>query len=243
MSEGSTPNKMVTFLSQVPAWLWVTAGTSFVAFTVFLVFLSQQTPDQYAMTQYPPWQHAMSHNELLAYHRALKSGAYQGDELDAKRFLYRQGSSTQLYAQQSNSNTFASGTLDRGSPGRSLTMEQVTGFASRSQPINQHSLQQAQQYIALERNRNGMINTSQVATNIPRGIYVQTASLQSINDAAKLRQSLTDRGFSPFIQEAYVQNRKWYRVRLGPYPTMADAREAALNLQRNQYQAQVIQSK
>lgn len=243
MSEGSTPNKMVAYLSQIPVWLWIATGTSLIAFTVFLIFLSKQNPDQYAMTQYPPWQHAMNHNELLSYHRALKSGAYKGDELLAKRFLYRQGTSNQLYAQQFYSNTSASGSLNKGAPARSLTMEQVTGFASRSQPINQQSFQQAQQYVALERNRQGLINTSQIAREIPRGIYVQTASLQSVNDAAKLRQTLKDRGFSPFIQEAFVKNRKWYRVRLGPYPSMTDARQAAQTLKQNRYPAQVIQSK
>lgn len=243
MSEGSASKRMITFFTQIPIWLWIASGVSFVLFAGFLFFLSQQTPDQYAMTQRPPWQHAMNHNELLAYHRALKSGAYQGDELNAKQFLYRQGTPQQRYAQQLNSNTSRFQALERSTPSQPLTLEQAAGFASREQPINKYSLQEAQRYVALERNQAGMISTSQIASTIPAGIYVQTASLQSVNDAAQLRQQLEQRGFAPFIQEAFVKNSTWFRVRLGPYPSMADAKQAAEALRQSRYAAQVIQSK
>lgn len=243
MSDEAKPNKVIAFLSPVPVWLWVSTSVSVILFGSFLYYLSQQVPDQYAMTRYPPWQHAMNHNELIAYHRAVKAGVYDGDELDAKQFLYRQGSSNQLYASQLNSNTNRPRSLSRGAPGQSLTMDQAMGFASRSQPVNNYSLKQAQQSIALERNRQGLIDTSQVASKIPAGVYVQTASLRSIEDAGKLRHTLKARGFSPFIQEAFVKNQRWYRVRFGPYPTVSDARQAAKELKARRYSAQVVHSK
>ncbi len=237
------PNRAIAFLSQIPNWLWATGLGSLTVFSCFLFYLSQHSPDQYAMTKYPPWQHTMNHKELIAYHRALKAGIYNGEELDAKKFLYRQGTSNQLYAAKHNSTTNHPHVLTRNTPNRSLTMEQALGFASHSKPVNNYSLQQAQHSIALERNKNGMIATSHITSNIPAGIYIQTASLRSMRDAGRLRETLKARGFSPFIQEAFVKNQRWYRVRFGPFPTMSDARQAAKELQAKRYSAQVIHHK
>lgn len=240
MSDAAQPNKVVVFLKLVPMWLWLTTTISLSVFAGFLYYLSQQVPDQYAMTQHPPWQHTMNHSELIAYHRAMKAGLYDGSELEAKNFLYRQGAARQLLAANGTNRPRA---LNRGTPGRSLSFNEASGFASRSEPVNQYSLRHAQQSIAIERNHQGMINTSQVASKIPAGIYVQTASLRSINDADVLRQNLQAKGFTPFIQEAFVKNQRWYRVRFGPYPSVADARRAARDLESRRYSAQVVHAK
>lgn len=246
MSDQAKPLKILALFASLKLlsnWLWAAAGLSFLVFCGFLYFLSLQTPDQYAMTQHPPWQHGMNHNELIAYHRALKTGLYQGEELGAKQFLYRQGSANQLYAQQAYSNTYGPQTLPQTRPERSLTIEDITGFASRSTPVNQYSLQQAQQSVALERDRAGVMNVSEVAATLPAGIYVQTASLRSVDDAAALRRQLESKGFSPFIQEAIVRNQRWYRVRFGPFQSQADATQAAQQLRANRHDAQIIHTK
>mgnify|MGYP001978522446 CR=1 FL=1 len=89
--EGRARNRRIEVVLDVTA-----SASSFVFFTGFLVFISQQAPDQYAMTTVPPWEHNLNPSELIAYHRALKSGAFNGNEIEAKRYLYRQGSSSQL---------------------------------------------------------------------------------------------------------------------------------------------------
>ncbi len=237
----SQSDKVLAYLSQVPAWLWAASASSFVFFTGFLVFISQQAPDQYAMTTVPPWEHNLNPSELIAYHRALKSGAFNGNEIEAKRYLYRQGSSSQLFARQSYSNTRAPETLSRNLPQKPLTIEQITSFASSSQPVNKGSFQQAQEYVANERKRYNSINELRYSTNA-NGIYIQTASLRSPQDANALQAELQRRGYAPFIQEAFVKGSKWYRVRFGPYQSMAEAEQAARNLRANRYTAQVIRT-
>ena len=157
----------------------------------------------------------------------------------ARQYFRQQSTSGQLYAHQ-DSRSQGPQALAKNRPGESLTIEAITGFASRSGPVNQQSLQKAQEYVALERNASGLITTSQIAQTLPKGIYVQTASLRSVEDATRLRQSLQAKGFSPFIQEAFVKRQFWYRVRLGPFPNMASAEQAARQLRSQKYTAQVL---
>jgi len=124
MSDAAKFHKVRSFITSVPGWLWLSSSASVVLFAGFLYYLSLQTPDQYAMTMYPPWQHGMNYKELLAYHRAIKSGAFDGTEFEAKPFLYRQGQSQQVYA-SNESNTYRPSNLPQRSPNQPLSIDDI----------------------------------------------------------------------------------------------------------------------
>ena len=222
------PNKFILLIKQSPTWLWITTIVSTFIFIGFLYFLSQQKPDQYAMTLTPAWQHGMNYPELIAYHRAVKASLFRDEEAEAKEFLYQQKSSQMLA--QSNLQPRA---LNQNSS-RSLTYEEAAGFASATTPPQSDVFSEVQRYARAERNGLGF--------NSNNYHFVQTASLRDKKDAEALRAQLIMKGFDPFIQEAYVNNKLWYRVRLGPFKRVSDARSVARDLKNRKLAAQVIQS-
>jgi len=223
------PNKILLKIKQAPIWLWASTCVALLALVLFLAYLSQQTPDQFAMTNTPPWNHGMDYQQLLAHHRNMKFSGYDEEEAYARGSKYRQGRAEAM----DNYNADYSG-LSANQPGGVLNYNEAAGFARRSTPANADMLSEAQLYAQIERNRYRSQNSD--------GHFVQTASLRSKQDADTLRAQLIMRGFDPFIQAAMVNNQRWYRVRLGPFIRMSDAQAVARELKQANQSAQVIQN-
>lgn len=62
------------------------------------------------------------------------------------------------------------------------------------------------------------------------GFTIQVTSLNSKREANKVLNSLNRSGFDGYISEAFVKGRKWFRVRVGRYATLEEARAAATKL-------------
>ncbi len=56
---------------------------------------------------------------------------------------------------------------------------------------------------------------------------VQVSSWTKQRDADRVVERLKNAGFTPYVVEANVKGRQWYRVRVGRYATQAEARDAA----------------
>jgi len=79
------------------------------------------------------------------------------------------------------------------------------------------------------------------ALNPPAGSYmVQAASFREQSAAAELLQRLSAQGLTGDIQTAQVNGVNWYRVRVGPYQTPAQASQTQSLLQQQQMQAIVL---
>lgn len=65
---------------------------------------------------------------------------------------------------------------------------------------------------------------------ITDGFTIQVTSLNSKGEANKALSRLSKSGFDGYISEAFVKGRKWFRVRVGRYATLKEARTAATKL-------------
>lgn len=53
--------------------------------------------------------------------------------------------------------------------------------------------------------------------------WIQTGSFTSVASAEKAKQTLVSKGFTPTVQTKNVSGTNYFRVRLGPYPSKAEA--------------------
>lgn len=53
--------------------------------------------------------------------------------------------------------------------------------------------------------------------------WIQTGSFKSVNSAENAKQTLVGKGFTPTIQTKAVSGTNYYRVRIGPYSSKAEA--------------------
>lgn len=73
----------------------------------------------------------------------------------------------------------------------------------------------------------------EVATTPPAGTgnyTVQASSWPSRSDAERVISRLSKSGFDAYIAEGLVNGKKWFRVRVGRYPSSAEAQAAAMKL-------------
>ena len=71
---------------------------------------------------------------------------------------------------------------------------------------------------------------------------LQVGSFQSAKDADNMKASLTLMGLEPAITEAKVNDKQWFRVRLGPFESFETMNKVKSDLAKNGMQAQVIKS-
>lgn len=62
------------------------------------------------------------------------------------------------------------------------------------------------------------------------GFTIQVSSLNSKREATKVLDRLNKSGFDGYVTEAFVNGRKWFRVRAGRYATIEEARAAAAKM-------------
>ncbi len=62
------------------------------------------------------------------------------------------------------------------------------------------------------------------------GFTLQVTSLNSKREANKALSRLSTSGFDGYISEGFVKGRKWFRVRVGRYTTLEEARAAAAKM-------------
>ena len=87
----------------------------------------------------------------------------------------------------------------------------------------------------------GAPNRPMPALNPPAGSYlVQAASFREPSAAAELLQRLAAQGLTGDVQTAVVNGVNWYRVRVGPYQTPAQASQTQSLLQQQHMNAIVL---
>ncbi len=69
-----------------------------------------------------------------------------------------------------------------------------------------------------------------VPSTAAAGFTIQVTSLNTKREADKVLSRLTSSGYDGYISEAFVKGRKWFRVRVGRYVTLEEARAAATKM-------------
>ena len=69
---------------------------------------------------------------------------------------------------------------------------------------------------------------------------LQLASFRDQHSARELQQRLQQQGVSSSIQQALVKGTHWYRVRVGPYETKAQAAQGQRQMRQHGFQAIVV---
>jgi cell division protein FtsN len=75
----------------------------------------------------------------------------------------------------------------------------------------------------------------------PTGDYMlQVASFRNQADADKLRAQLNDLGFHASLQSVVLNQQEWFRTRVGPFASEADAMQAQARLKSYHFQAILV---
>jgi cell division protein FtsN len=78
-------------------------------------------------------------------------------------------------------------------------------------------------------------NKPQTTDNGDSWYVLQVASYQRFEDADRLKARLSLAGFEPVIQRVTVEDRKYFRVRLGPYDSQRKLKNVRLDLEEMGY--------
>ncbi|WP_291992365.1 SPOR domain-containing protein [Candidatus Accumulibacter sp. ACC003] len=76
--------------------------------------------------------------------------------------------------------------------------------------------------------------------NLKQAIYLQAGSFQSVSEADNQKARLAMLGVEARIQQVMLQDKVWYRVRLGPYVRMDDVNGVRGELARQGIDARVV---
>jgi len=75
---------------------------------------------------------------------------------------------------------------------------------------------------------------------LKKPIYLQAGSFQSVAEADNQKARLALMGVEARIQQVMLQDKVWYRVRLGPYPRMDEVNILRGELARQGIDARVV---
>lgn len=73
-------------------------------------------------------------------------------------------------------------------------------------------------------------------------LSLQVAAFEQLKDADNLRARLTLMGVEPTVQEVKVNEKTWYRVRIGPIPSFEELNRLKADLAKQGMQAAVVKS-
>jgi cell division protein FtsN len=71
-------------------------------------------------------------------------------------------------------------------------------------------------------------------------VFLQTGSFLSASDADNQKAKLAMTGFEAVVQQVMLQDKVWYRVRLGPFRTLEDVNALRAELARSGINANVV---
>ncbi len=74
-------------------------------------------------------------------------------------------------------------------------------------------------------------------------VFLQAGSFQKAGDAEGVKANLALLGLEAGVQQVMVQDKVWYRVRLGPYAKMDDANRVRAELARSGIEANLVKNK
>ncbi len=68
--------------------------------------------------------------------------------------------------------------------------------------------------------------------NSEKGWVVQLSSFREQKNAERFVSRIKKKGYTPFVVR--TEDSKWYKIRIGPYPSKAEARQVVRDLKKNQ---------
>lgn len=83
------------------------------------------------------------------------------------------------------------------------------------------------------------MNTARTRCSRSRS-YLQTGSFQSANDADNQKAKLAMMGTEASVQQVMLQDKVWYRVRLGPFKKMDDVNNLRAELAKQGIDANIV---
>ena len=75
---------------------------------------------------------------------------------------------------------------------------------------------------------------------LKESVYLQTGSFQSAADADNQKAKLAMMGTEAFVQQVMLQDKVWYRVRLGPFRKIEDVNAVRAELARQGIDANIV---
>ena len=75
---------------------------------------------------------------------------------------------------------------------------------------------------------------------LKEAVYLQTGSFQNAGDADNLKAKLAMLGAEASIQQVMLQEKVWYRVRLGPFKKMDEVNNMRSDLAKQGIEAKVV---
>jgi cell division protein FtsN len=79
-------------------------------------------------------------------------------------------------------------------------------------------------------------------TPLPGDVVLQAGSFKQWTEAEKMQAQLALLGISSRIQRASVEDETWYRVRIGPIPTVEDLHQTQAKLREAEINASIVTS-
>ncbi len=219
-----------------PAWLWLLAGILIGIFIAFLFYIKQIAPLHTSQPQAPPNppqqtdlsptadKQGLNIEDSASASLALPPEAQTRPEVPSPRFeFYDMLPQPQVTP----------------APERPPAEVELAQIQREDHPLSTLAppldMQPEDFPIAGQPYQPGVIQPSPNAAPAPGSVMLQIASFRDPRAANDLQNQLSQKGFTTHIQPAEVKGAHWYRVKLGPYASQAQAQQAQSVLQKQGY--------